>query len=454
MRNLLLLLLLCCGLSSFGQDICNDFYYKQFSRAAIIKDLDFIHDKILHAHINPFTGITPEQFEAQFGRIKASLPDSMMQHEFYFKAMPIFNALNDEHSHLEDYCITDSLRENFKIFPLRFKLQNDKVLLTENYSQVHLKPGDELLSVNGIKIDDMLDSCTNMIAGAKESRKATFVDQMWIYLPRYCYFIKDSFQLVFRSGKRVTVEGLYKLQFAKVYKPVKKTPYSIVFNTYGDVAYLTVNDFNDQQTIKRNDWDRIVDSIFTVIQRKHCKTLFVDVSENTGGNSGIGDLIISYFNDKPYADYSGKWKKSQEYLQVMKDLKLNDPAYEKLHDGEIMPIPSDMVHPANRTNRFTGKTYIVIGKRTFSSAMMFAVLSRDNKLATLIGETPIQGHPNGFGELIWFKTPNTKLGFMFSVKEWIRPSGETTNNQLVPDISIPVENSTPKQIISRTLSMK
>src|SRR6516225_9292252 len=99
MRVALLLVLLCCGFSSFGQDICNKFYFKKLPREALIQDLDFVHDKILHAHINPFKDMTPAQFEDKFRLIKASLPDSMMQHEFYFKLIPIFNALNDEHSH-------------------------------------------------------------------------------------------------------------------------------------------------------------------------------------------------------------------------------------------------------------------------------------------------------------------------------------------------------------------
>ncbi|MBV8255139.1 MAG: hypothetical protein JO154_21230 [Chitinophaga sp.] len=454
MRNALLLVLLCCGISSFGQDICNNFYYKKFPREALLQDLDFVHDKILHAHINPFTEITPVQFEEKFRLIKASLPDSMMQHEFYFKVIPILNALNDEHSDLGDYCITDSLSENFKIFPLRFKLRDNKVILTENYSHARIKLGDELLSINGVKIDDMLDSCENIIPGLKESRKATFVDLMWVYLPRYCYFFMDAYQLTFRSGNSVTVAGQYKPEFAQNYKAPKKDPAAIVFNTYGDVAYLTVNNFNDQGTLSRNDWSRSIDSIFTLIQRKQCKTLFVDVSDNRGGNSELGDMIISYFNDKPYSDYSGKWKKSQEYLRVMKQLHIEDPAYEKLQEGEIMAIPSTIIQPVSRTNRFTGKTYVVIGKNTFSSAMMFAVISKDNKLATLIGETPIKGHPNGFGELIGFRTPHTNLSFIFSVKEWIRPSGDTSINVLIPDIQVPVENKTAQQIIKQMISMK
>ena len=55
----------------------------------------------------------------------------MTQKDFYFLAKPIFVKLNDEHSGLNDFCITDSIKNKLKFFPLRFKYENQKVILTE-----------------------------------------------------------------------------------------------------------------------------------------------------------------------------------------------------------------------------------------------------------------------------------------------------------------------------------
>lgn len=149
------------------------------------------------------------------------------------------------------------------------------------------------------------------------------------------------------------------------------------------------------------------------------------------GNSAIGNLLISYFSDKNYNSYQGKWKKSKEYSDFLKSNNKTVPEYESVKDGDFYPIRSRVVKAGENPVRFNGKTYVVIGKNTFSSAMMFGAMVLDNKLAEVVGEIPEKGHPNHFGELISFRTPNTKLDFLFGVKEWIRPAGNILPNKLI-----------------------
>ncbi len=76
----------------------------------------------------------------------------------------------------------------------------------------------------------------------------------------------------------------------------------------------------------------------------------------------------------------------------------------------------------------------MVGAATFSSAMLFATIIKDNHIATIIGQTPENGHPNGFGELYNTTLPNTKIDLRFGVKEWIRPAGKVGENVLRPDV--------------------
>lgn len=81
---------------------------------------------------------------------------------------------------------------------------------------------------------------------------------------------------------------------------------------------------------------------------------------------------------------------------------------------------------------------------------MFAVTVLDNKLAKVVGEIPDRGHPNHFGELIKFTTPNTNLDFLFGVKEWIRPAGKIEPNKLIPEKTIILKDRTKEQIIKNS----
>lgn len=225
----------------------------------------------------------------------------------------------------------------------------------------------------------------------------------------------------------------------------KKSPIS--FKKIKDYGYLTVNTFDDNSTFPVEIWKNKIDSVFAHIKKDKIRKLVIDVSDNPGGNSEIGNLLIDYFSNKSYKTYQGKWKKSQEYSDFLLSYGYVDSVYENIKNGDYYPITAEQIHPTKNKNRFNGKTYVIVSKSTFSSALMFGVLVSDNKLATVVGETPENGHPNHFGELIIFKTPNTELEFWFGVKEWIRPAGKIVPNKLVPDRIITLNNKSEEQII-------
>ena len=300
---------------TFGQKVCNEFYNKKFSNSELVADIEFIKEKILNAHINPFTEISKEEFEKNIIQIENSLKDGMTQKDFYFLAKPIFVKLNDEHSGLNDFCITDSIKNNIKFFPLRFKYENQKVILTENYSGESINNGDELLSINEFSIENIIEGCSNQVFGISEERKTIAVEKLWLYLSKFCFFITDDFNLKFKSGKTILIKGQNWEELNKNVQQTKKKDTNISILKYEkikDFGYLTINSFNDKQ-IKYDKWELKIDSVFSKIKNDKVQKLIIDVSNNGGGNSAIGNLIIDYFSNKSYKDYGGRWKKSKEY---------------------------------------------------------------------------------------------------------------------------------------------
>ncbi len=453
LRNyFLLFVFLLTSFFLFSQKPCSDdFYNKEYTKKELLDDINFIKEKIINAHINPYTEITQKQFNKQINDIKKSLEDRMTQRDFYFKAKPIFVTLNDEHSGLNDYCLPKKELEKFKTLPLRFEYLNKKVILTEDYSSKKLTIGDELLTINNIPIATIINECSKQVFGTAENRKMLAVEKLWLYLNKFCYHIIDNFNLEFASGKKVQIKGLTKSDFIKNYnlKNQKTGKRQLVsYKNIDGAGYLEVNSFRVNKKYPITFWKQSFDSIFSKIKKKNISTLFIDVSKNGGGNSKVGRVLTSYFSKKSYKGYSGKWKKSQEYSDLLHKFGINRPTYEKVTNGNIIDLPSRTITPKNNPYRFNGKTYLVVGKKTFSSAIMFAAEVLDNKLATVIGETPSKAHPNHFGELIMFKTPNTKLNFRFGVKHWIRPSGKLENNKLIPDLQIKITNRTKQEIVN------
>jgi C-terminal processing protease CtpA/Prc len=214
----------------------------------------------------------------------------------------------------------------------------------------------------------------------------------------------------------------------------------ISYQPYGKVGYINFCSFSVGPDSMFQQLERRMADIFEQIQKDKVDTLIVDVSNNAGGNSACGNLIADYFYAKPYQRYQCKWRRSEEYLELMKKWGATNTEYQKSAPGSVLFYPSSKNEPTRGLkNRFNGKVYVVVGANTFSSAIMFATMVKDNQMATLVGQIPENGHPNHFGEMFGSKTPNASLQLQFGVKEWIRPSGDLKDNRLIPDKMVDLE---------------
>lgn len=225
-------------------------------------------------------------------------------------------------------------------------------------------------------------------------------------------------------------------------------PTNIQYRRYGNTGYILARSFGTRGNQDLTVYERCIDSIFVLIRRDGVKRLLIDVSSNDGGASAVGSMLINRIHSKPYRSYSMNWKRSNEYLATIKSWGIKDEVYEKTAPGEVLHASSRSITPDEVANRFKGKVMVLIGPETFSSAILFATLVQDNKIARLAGESPATGHPTHFGEMYSVVLPNTGLQLRFGVKEWIRPAGRDAVNKLVPDFpcKLPADGDVGKLI--------
>lgn len=209
---------------------------------------------------------------------------------------------------------------------------------------------------------------------------------------------------------------------------------NITYRRMGKVGYIRARSFATKGRQDLPVYKRCIDSIFALIHHDGVTRLAIDISDNDGGASAVGNMIINHIYQKPYQSYSMNWKRSDEYLAKLTSWGLSDASYQKATPGEVLQNSSSQVQPEKVANPFTGKVIVLIGPKTFSSAILFATLIQDNKIAPLAGESPVNGHPTHFGEMYSVVLPHTQLQLRFGVKEWIRPAGRSKENKLVADI--------------------
>ena len=109
---------------------------------------------------------------------------------------------------------------------------------------------------------------------------------------------------------------------------------------------------------------------------------------------------------------------------------IND--YKQTPIGKVYEDMKGFKNPKNIKHRFNGKTYLLINKNTFSTALGFATVIKDYEIGHIIGEQT-KSEVNEFGDIYPFDLPNSGLWVWCSAKRYIRPSGELTIGGLKPD---------------------
>jgi hypothetical protein len=82
-----------------------------------------------------------------------------------------------------------------------------------------------------------------------------------------------------------------------------------------------------------------------------------------------------------------------------------------------------------------GRVFVLIGRTTFSSAVLNAIELKEKLGATLIG-TPTGGTPNGWGEVKSFELPNSHFEGQYSTK--LFKNDRYTGNTVPPDVLVHV----------------
>ncbi len=415
---------------------------KRYPPQQLKEDVEFLQKQIFDAHANPFIEITKPQYERVFTDIQTKITDSLNATDFYKLLSPVFAYLSDEHSGLTVAPVSmDKAYSDEPVFlPFNLIKKGNEYLLNDMLqTATGLAKGDKIVRINNMPITELVERCLHYTTGFPDQRKENALKQFGYLYTWSMAKPQLHYKILTAKGEEVIVAGVARKAWLN-YLNVNTGPNCsqlITYTRYGDAGYINACSFLTHGDKELDAVHLKIDSIFTIVKKDSVKCLFIDVSHNSGGDSSVGDMLISDFSGKPYKGYQCNFRRSDEYLKLSKFWGSKDSVYASKAPGSVLHFDSYTIYPPQTNpNRFNGKVYIIIGAGTFSSAMMFATIIKDNRIATLIGQTPRNGHPTHFGEIYNAELPNTKLQFRFGVKEWIRPAGKISDNYLRPDVEI------------------
>ena len=261
-----------------------------------------------------------------------------------------------------------------------------------------------------------------------------------------------------------------------------RQPFSYQIYPEMDLCYMEFNTCTDQSTLRQQinqkgnqygisdeelekrlsavpRFDDFAKKLFTELRDKEIHTLIIDVRDNAGGNSTLGDILLSWLA------YPQDIKRYQSFIRLSSLWLLNYPLlakeYEsafaragkkmilgKMYDTRQLPqltstdtLKIDKYSEYFRFNSdsaaiFKGQVFIMMGKRTYSSAGMFVTAAYDNHIAEIVGNASTF-RPTHYGDILSWKLPNTGISGYLSHKLFVRPdASKSDEDTILPEISI------------------
>lgn len=456
MKPFLILLIITISINtSFGQTQKKE---RNFSPEELKTDLTFLKHLIFEVHVNPFWEISAKKYHSLLANISTNLKDSLNATDFLKLIKPVIAHLSDEHSQI--YLKQNLLSSKFKddsIYPPFTLKKIGKHFFIENFlnESRQLKRDLEVVAINGIPISKLITLCALDTIGFPDQRIAMTLKYFGYLYPWTTKIETNNFRITTGSGKIKVVKGVSLILWQAFIKS-QNTGYGsnceerISYNKYEKVGYIRACSFDVKPT-GQYSLDSIkvkITNIFRQIQKDSIHNLIIDVSQNSGGNSDVGNYLISSFYSQPYRGYHVDFKKSDEYLKLFESWGFSKPEWASAINGKVLHFAADTIFPENLKYRFKGKVTVVMGPSTFSSAMTFVTLIKDNHIAPIIGQPSLNGHPTGLGEQFYTTLPNTRIFVRLSVKEFIRPADKIKENILIPDkLLIDSQLSNPLELL-------
>lgn len=438
MKKLTLIIFSILTISVFGQ-----VDYTYYSKAEVEQDLNFAFERLINIHPVFLNKTELIHFQDKLPEIEKSIKDSMTQNEVYLLLAPVFASLNDGHTGV--IVPTDQRLEYTKAggksFPFFVDIVDDSIYVSfycGNDTSL-FQSGEQLLEINGISAIEMVHNMESLFSGELTILKQNAIADKFRFLVWILYGFENDYDLVVKNNqndiKKMTIPGVTSAEFMQNIKQMPKTNqnfYALDINKNKESAIMKIKSFGNLER-----FCAFADSAFTKIKENEIRNLVIDIRNNGGGRSIVVDSLMNYLTDKTYSQY----RKIE--IRISAELKKHyEDRYPERLDwinrytvDDFVVLDHNLNKPENNNLRFYGKLYLLTNSATYSAASTFAGVFKDLKLGTIVGEDT-GGTISYFGDFWFLSTPNSKIQFYVSPKQFIQYGGEEYDKGVIPDYKI------------------
>jgi hypothetical protein len=360
-------------------------------------DLEFFARELPERHINLFFKLPEDEFTGQIESLKAGIP-GMEDYEILVGLMRIIAGIGDSHTML-----TTDRTGIFRRLPLTLSWYSDGMYVTRTIPTYRDILGKRLTGIEGIDVHEVTRRVGEVIPFDNASQLRLRAPESMV-IPEVLAALglsagRDSVLLdiegegprrIFPVDWNADLEWIALRDHLECDPPLyRQHADSIYWYRYLADSKLVYIHYRACVEMKGKPFEAFAAELLDFIDTRQVEKVALDLRYNGGGNSAIARPLI-------------------------KGLIMRDE-----FDNE-------------------GRLFVVVGRRTFSSAMLNSLDLRDNTGALFVGEET-GGKPNHFGEVGFFMLRASGAIVTYSRKHFVRyPTDEPS---LSPDIAVDISFS-------------
>jgi cytochrome c551/c552 len=390
-----------------------------YSQEALKADLRFVHKNLEKMHPGLYRYMARPTLDRFFDSLDHVIAGPMSAQEFFSLLTLLQGKIRNGHTmFLPGDSAMARLNRSGRLLPLSVNFAEGKLFIVENYSaDSTIQPGTEILSINGKTVSSVMEQL--LVRQTRDGYNQTY--PVWIlnhyFAPHYSFVfgepaefsldLKDAtgepYMKRVRALTRDSIRYFRQARYAARYPAVNEGR-GIVFQEEKekDAAVLTIRTFDPDllQSLYRQDYKRVFDSVFTQMSRRPIRALILDLRDNQGGDFPPGRTLLSYL--------------------------LLHPGGFLLDGREARIIQPNAKH-------FSGALFVLMNGGSFSNtAIVCACLKRDQR-AVFIGEET-GGNPHIIsGDPVELVLPQTKIKAEISTVTYRIVADSNDGHGILPD---------------------
>jgi len=425
------------------------------SPAQMQADFDLMRHALEEGHPGLNRYIPKPEMNRAFEAQRAKLTRPMTRPQFEAVVAQTLATMRCGHTKMNADEEVETAIKNARTFPLRVLTEGRRlaVVLNETPDNQTLRPGMEIVEINGQKAPDLIDRLWPFISGDGDIETGRLHDIAGRFAQLYWWLVeqRDNFIVKARdaSGNTVvaTLAGVTDAERRTSRNPVNETMKANIGRLMAwspdDFALRFFNDSEVAEIRLRHfagdTYRQWIEDTFNTLHEKGTKTLIIDLRGNGGGDDMYGAMLVSCLTDKPF-----------RYFDRI-ELKTVDPSFKahcdwpasaeaRLREGTTPELSGGYrvtanLHPGVAEQNpgkhpFLGKVFVLTDGGTFSTAADFCAIVRHLNRATFIGkETGGAYCGNNSGFMPTLTLPNSQVGIRLPMYEYWNAVGASGENR-------------------------